>query len=786
MITNPVFNGMFVDGAPTEMPPEHNMLLQQMQQAQQQPQQPEHTYTYDFSQMDNLIDQIDDDVLAKLSHKIWKDTEREEASYAEYEDKVSFYVDLAGYQMADRGTKDKRATSSNDYIQNSGTSNLFSSTLGETLLSIVTNVISRFFDTDQFVNVETTGPLSPGSPHVPPEAIEAIKQRVSRWYKMYFTHILKNYRNDLASTLMWTASVGTASRKCYFDPVRGIPTSTLIPPGMLLNNSGFDGFYQPTEYTHKYYLTKKEIQQRVDDGLWNQSILSNGSTYQQESILTQKLMQVEGRSFDIGTDSSDENQKYPIYERYMDIEIDEDNILPAIVTYGQEGTIGSIYANCKADDPLRLSVDYFTHYRFLPSFTGESLGMANVAGQNARAATVLKRRLIDASLASAFPPAFMKPTVKFQSHTFETSPGKITTLPVGDDDISKAITFAPTASPNSFMVDLKNDLEDKIRQYSLIVTQDMMSLAQKAPQGSVLAMLSRMEEMPNCIIQGMYNSFALELNIFKRMYYEWLPDDGQPFVIEINGETYPIYKEDFSEYVTVRPGAPFTKESDAYKFMRAEIVASHAEKLPQLHNMHAIYQHFYKEMGIKDEEINNFLVAPQPPAPADIILNEAKQMPQVHDMRAVLGFYYQSKQIPPEVIQAVLPAPQPPPQEAQQIDPGVVGMAEVEAQKQIAELNAQVKMAQIESDKQEYEANLQIEIAKLDLKRVEQEKDSLELEMKIMKDQQEMALKEKDMMLKEREAEIEHLKFDIERHDEHVERAENAETEAHKSLSKDD
>lgn len=759
MIPNPIFNGMLINGQ------QDTPVVDELQQLQSEA--PEEKYVYDFDKMENLVNNLKPDEIDRLSHRIWKNTEQEEASYAEFKDRVAFYLDLSGFQMPSRNLQSRRGGSSNDFIKNTGTSNLYSSALGETQLSIVTNVISKFFDGDEFVTVNLHGPLDPASGKIHPQVAEGIKTRVQKWYKMYFTHVLKNYRRDLESTLMWSCNVGTGDRKCYFDPTRGMPTSSLVPPGMLLNNSGYEGFYQATEYTHIYFLTRKEIQQRIDDGLWHENILSSVTYDEDDSILDQKLKEMQGKSTSIsaGSSTSDEDdEKQTIYERYMDIELEDGSIMPVIVTYAKEGAIGAIYSNARGNDPLQLPVDYFVHYRFLPSFQGESMGLANVAGQNARAATVLKRRLIDASLAMAFPPAFVKPTLKFQSHTFETAPGKITTLPVGDDDISKAITFAPTATPNPFMTELKKDLEDQIRKYSLVVTQETMDLAQRAPQGSVLAMLSRLEEMPNCIIQGFYHSFEIEMNIFKRMFFEWLPDD-EPFSMEMNGEVYTIYKNDFSEYVSIIPAAPYTKQSDAYKFMRGEIISQHAERLPQLHNLYQVYWNFYKDMGVEEDQLKQILVQPQPPQPADIILNEAKQLPQVHDMRAVLALYYHSKQIPPEIIEQILPPPAPPPQEAQQIDPGVVGMAEVEAQKQIAELNAHVKMAQLEVNKQEAETKMQIEMAKLDLSKMEQEKMMLELEMKAVKEQKELEIKERDILLKEKESEIEALKYEIDRHD---------------------
>jgi len=738
---------------------------------------------------ENLVFFMDSVELDDIQEKVWKLTKREEESYEDYAEKMAFFIDLAGFQMATKQAAGSSNAMGNEYIKNSGTAELFSSALGETQLSIVNSVVSRFFDEEEFVDVTTSGPLStppkpdqqqalqgqPGQqqgidPNQPPqpsidEIVEGIKYRVKKWYQVYFTYVLKDFKEDMKKTLMWATSMGSTTRKVFFDPIRGIPSSNFIPPSMLLRNNTFDSFFKNSEHTHKYYLTKDEIQLRIDSGFWSKAIgeAESESDSNIVDVLEEKVLSLEGRNPETNSyDYTDDKQRYAIYERYMYLDI-EGSQTPCIVTFSKNGNLGAIYRNCDENDPLRLPIPHFIDYEFLPSYEGTSMGLANVAGQNARAATVIERRLIDASIAAAFPPTFIKPNAKFQKHNFEMAPGKATTLPVGDDDISKSITFAPVAAPNPFMADLKKDLEDSIKKYSLLVSQDMMDLAQRAPQGSVLAMLSRIEELPNSIIQGFYDSFAREISIFKRMFYEWLPSDNSPFTVTINGEQLTVYRNDFCDFVKVLPACGYSKQSDAYKFMRSEIISQQAQHVPQIHDMRAVMVHFYKEMGLASEEIDKLLPIQQPPQPADIILNEAKQLPQVHDMRSVLGFYYQSKGIPEEIIKAVLPEPAPPEQQPQPIDPGIVGMAEVEAQKQIAELNAQVKMAQIEVDREGAQARLQIDVVKIELAREKQEKEAMESQMKMIKDQHHMEMEEKNLELKEKEVEIDHLKYLIDK-----------------------
>lgn len=770
---------------------------------------------------DNLAWYMDSGELKDLSQDIWKKTEKEEKTLDEFMKKVTFVLELCGLDLPSPNVNSNKSNASGDsYIKNSGTSGLYSSALSETFFNSSSNIMTTFFGREYICDIKTKGPLARNAGQVDPSVIEDIGYRCKRFYNAWFRDVLRSFKNDYAITIMWSMMFGSSYRKAYFDPIRGFPNSSSIPPNMILVNERFNKFYESEEITHKYYLKRSEVDKKIEDGEWCPDILDSGSgerDYERDTFAIVDRMQVmHGKSAD-QSQSDEDDEQILIYERHQDSLVDGDYI-PTIITYGKNGGIGDIKINCDPNDPLKLPFRHFVKYQFLPSFDGVGYGLANYAGQNARAATVLERSTIDSTIAASSPPAFVKPQAKFQNHTINMSPGKVTTLATGDDDISKSITFAPISTPNPIMWQLKSDLEDCIKRVSHIVSEQMISLATQAPQGSVLNILGRMEQLPNAIMQGYYDMFCDELKIFKRMFFEFMPESNEPFTIDIDGELVSVMKGDFSPHVEVVPSGSFSSESTAYKMMRAEIILNQARQNPDLHNMRNVFINLYKDMGLELDIINYIMPDPaqqqQQVIPLDPLTENSNllnskgvkaSLEQDHDahilihqqvmqstqdpnvlaathahiqehtamkmlvqLQAMSGVQLppdpsqlpveQQNQIAIQVAQALMQQQQQQASQgpAQPIDPGLVGLEEVKAQKEIAHLNAEVKMKQIESESQNSESKMMLELSKLELAKEKEHREALKAEF-------ELHIKEQELILAQRELELDHSHKEIEK-----------------------
>ena len=728
---------------------------------------------------DNLAFHLPQEWLNEQGQKLWKITEREEQSYSPLRGKTKQIIQLMSMGFPDFQNKSGTSGSGSSPIKNSGSGDMYSSAMSETYLNTTTAAISLLLLKDQKIDVQQpNGMLDAAS--------EASMARTKKFVNAYFGGMLANFASELEKAIGWATTIGNAVRKIHTDPFMGYITSTMIEPGYFFDGNMDGQFYHSPSWTHKFFLEKEQIEELFDKDEWRTIGLSSDemSQYDDDDSYRSSLLQMQGRTVPVSIENSQEEEKYPFYEKSLMIYIPEDPLShkdgrpkPYLITFGRHGGITKVVRNWDKADVLCLALEHTVKYELLPSLSGQGIGLAQLSGQNARAATVLQRSLIDSALLSVRPSLVVKETAQFRNHTLNLTPGQATALSTGDDNIKNAFDFVPNTPPSGVLLQLKNELEDNIRKISTFVTQDLMNLASKAPTGSVLSILQRMEMLPNSILQRIYNSFCKELRIFKRKFYEWLPD-GQMVSIPWDGDMIHITKQDFSPQTQLTPCGNFSHESSSYKLVRAEWVVSQARLNPDLHDMSHVLENLYKEVGL-DEKTIQFLMRAQETAYSGDPLTENVHMltskpvkallPQDHDSHIAVHTAAVTQDTPPQVSQAIqahiqehkaykllvqlqaaagvqvpadtskMPmeqqnhlavqlaktvqqqqaeaakqaAAQQPPPAPPPMDPSIVGMAEVKSQKEIAEMNAHVKLQQMQLDKQKTDDQNRIEMEKL-------------------------------------------------------------------------
>lgn len=793
---------------------------------------------------ENLAFKLSPTFLKSEGEDIWRELKKEDESYQSIQGKARKLVEMAGISLPDFNNT---SGSSTGPYKNSGTADMYSSAMKYTCLSIVTNAMTYFLMKDQKIDVQVpNGILTPD--------VEASIERIKKFLNVYFGGILRNYAEEMETSFWWTAFIGQATRKIHFDPVLGIPTATLIEPGYFFDGNLSGDFYKTPSFTHKFYLYEDQLLDLMDNQEWideDANPASDDDT--QQDGLRAALLKIHGRDLEVNVTEGDGKQKYTLFERQCYRHIPEDPLsdpndrpLPYIYTLGQEGVIYSIKRNWDKDDTLRLALEHTITYSLLPTPGYGGMGVAQISGNDAKAATVLERNIIDASLVNISPKLIMKENASMREQTITMSSSKILTLATGDDNIESAFSTIPTTPPNPIILQLKKELEDNIKKVSMFISEDLMQLAQRSPSSSVLTILNRMEMLPNSIMQKIYNAFCKELSIFKRKFYEWLPE-GKMLVIPWQGDMLNISKLDFSPHIKIMPAGNFSHESTSYKLVRAEWMAAQAAAQPQLHNMPEVMKNLYKEVGLDEKTIQSIMAASAQPFsgdpatenmhlmtnkpvkallpqahsahiavhqlslqhinnPADPVFNsiqahirehqaldlmvqletmsgvqmpdDVSQLPMMQQNQLAMQLAQGAQKLAQQQAQQQPPAPPPP------IDPAIVGFKEIEAQKEIARLNEQVKMAKVDVDRAKValeRSNIQaknhLEMTKLQVEdnknkmelqkmQFEAKKDILELELKKQemnlkqhKDQRdtfEVLLKERDMELKKMQ---EHMKF---------------------------
>jgi len=298
--------------------------------------------------------------------------------------------------------------------------------------------------------------------------------------------------------------------------------------------------------------------------------------------------------------------------------------LPYIVALDLDSSqILSIRRNYKEEDPRRLPVEYFVHYKFLPGLGFYGFGLTHMLGGLGRAATSLLRQLIDAGTLANLPAGFKARGVRVTNHDEPLQPGEWRDIDTLGGNLRDALLPLPYKEPSATLAQLLGVLVDEGRRFVSIADEQMQGMNQEMPVGTAVAMLERGTKVLSAIHKRLHYAQKREFRILARIIGEHLP---LAYPYELPGETENLKQQDFSGSVDILP------VSDPNIFSMAQRVALAQEQLrlaqsnPQMHNLHAAYRRMYQALEIQN--IDEILPPPQQPQPMD---------PAMENGRALVG-----------------------------------------------------------------------------------------------------------------------------------------------------
>lgn len=468
------------------------------------------------------------------------------------------------------------------------------------------------------------------------QQLEDIAQRKKLFFNYYLTEVSKEFRKESIRTILWTTIAGSIYKKVYIDPVLGRPTSIFIPVQDFIVNRSHATHHAAVRKTHRLRLSYRELQIRRMQGFYKDipvDAVERSELGDQE--LTDLLNEISGYQ-DVYNRG---DREFVIDECHVERYIAEDPAsqgselpLPYIISLdAKTGTVLAIRRNWEQNDPSHRAIPYFVNFSFFPSLDGEGYGFSNYAVKSARAATTLTRELVNSALYSNFPGGVVSAGLRIENNNIRPAPGEWWPLQTGGLPIKDNIMPMPYKEPSPALHDLRNELEQNIQKPIMMVTQDMVAAAQRAPQGTMLFLMEQMHKVPCSLLQNFYESFDDELDLLNKRLEEWMPAN-QPYPFAVPGGQTVIMKSDFAPNIKVYPASDPSVPNSAYRMLQSELILQTAEKYPQLHNVYAILQYYYQNMGLGNEQIQGFLPPPQekpPPKPLDPISENANLLTQV-------------------------------------------------------------------------------------------------------------------------------------------------------------
>jgi hypothetical protein len=747
---------------------------------------------------DNIAHLFDPQELRELGLKLKEEIDEDFKSQEPYISAVTETINQIGFELTNQGP-----TEGGSFKHASGVTSV---ALLETVLELTLNISSFLFSHGNIVDTALWG--DPQSDYM--DRAEHVKQFANQ----YFTYELPEYRAESETVIMWAMTCGDSYAKIYEDPIRDLVVKLKIPIQNMAVHRDFSSPYGGTRKTHLEYISAYDFKQRQREGYYLSNdappLPTNSTSYEGED-LESTLDYLRGVENEEDGDEKDlicmsETHYFRFFEKDP-LHKQNGIVSPYRVTLNRDsGKVWGIYRNWSEEDQRQKETEWFSWYGCMPAFKGAGYGLAHWAGNQARAATLVTRQIMDAALYANFPAFFYQQGLSLDANNLRMAPGTGIPIPVTGNSIQDSIMKVPFSPPDQSMYNLKKDLEDSIQRPAGALNPSFIDMSPNAPVATSLALIEGRQKLPNAILQKAYDSFSHELELFRQRWHDWLRP-GQVYNFKVANGDYYVTREDFAGHIRLVPTGDPSTHNSAYRLLRAQMILTTAQAMPEYHNMPAILGYYYKCANIPDEQIQSFVLTPEqapPTLPLDPLTENVNIMTnkpvvagieQDHEAhiichghivsdpntspeqkaaalahiqehqalqysvqkQAELGFEMPQdpSQIPPEMQNQIAVAlaqntlaeqQQQQPQQQQPIDPALVALEEVKMQGEIASMKNETELLKIQGEREKWEQEYIYKERDLEVRR---EMDLLKIQLAGQKLEMEVLAKERDHFSKE-------------------------------------
>lgn len=557
----------------------------------------------------NLADYVDDAELGRIASDLVGSYEEDLSSRSDWEEMYVKGLDLLGVKPAE-----ERRTPFE------GASAVTHPLIAESVVQFQAQAYKEILPSGGPVRTKINGV----------DSIE--KQEQATRVKNYMNHLImdemEEYDQDTDQLLFYLPLSGSTFKKVYYDPDRQRPVSQFVPAQDLVVPYTASDLRNASRITHALKMQENDLRKMQVAGFYRDIDLTPRGGGDSDKV-AQKVDEIEG----VSPSHTDDVRSVLEMHVLLDLEGFEDMDmmgeptgikLPYIVTIDRDSMqVLAIRRNYREEDPRRLPVDYFVHYKFLPGLGFYGFGLTHMIGGVGRAATSILRQLIDAGTLANLPAGFKARGVRVSNNDEPLQPGEFRDIDTPGGNLRDALMPLPYKEPSATLASLLGSLIEEGRRFVSIADEQMQGMNQEMPVGTAVAMIERGTKVLSAIHKRLHYAQKQEFRILARIIGEHLPLE---YPYELPGDTQNLKQQDFSGAVDILP------VSDPNIFSMAQRVALAQEQLrlaqsnPQIHNLHAAYRRMYQALEIQN--IDEILPPPEQPQPMD---------PAMENGRALVG-----------------------------------------------------------------------------------------------------------------------------------------------------
>ena len=543
----------------------------------------------------NLADLLPDDILGRMGADLNENYMQYKTSRKEWEDTYIKGLDLLGFKYV------------NPTQPFQGASGATHPVLAEAVTQFQAQAYKEL--------LPSMGPVRTQILGKPSRQKEEQSNRVKNFMNYQLMDVMKEYEPEFDQMLFYLPLAGSAFKKVYYDELLGRAVSKFVQADDLIVPYTATSLADAEAVIHVIKMSENDLRKKQVAGFYRDIELKPG--YDQETEVEKKERQLEG------VKKTRDEDVFTILECHVNLDIDgfEDMKegeptgirLPYIVTI-EEGSreVLSIRRNYKADDPMKLKIQYFVHFRFLPGMGFYGFGLIHMIGGLSRTATTALRQLLDAGTLSNLPAGFKQRGIRVRDEAQAIQPGEFRDVDAPGGNIKDAFMTLPFKEPSQTLLSLMGIVVQAGQRFAAIADMQVGDGNQQAAVGTTIALLERGSRVMSAIHKRLFVGLKQEFNLLAGVFKTYLPPE---YPYDVVGAHRNVKATDFDDKVDIVPVADPNIFSQSQRISMAQTELQLAMANPQLHNLYEAFYSMYSAIGVK--EIDKILPPPPQPTPLD-------------------------------------------------------------------------------------------------------------------------------------------------------------------------
>ena len=548
---------------------------------------------------DNLVDDIDEMELGRISDDLLRGVEEDLRSREEWVQERAQGIRLLGLKMEVPGIQGAA-----DGAPVEGMSKVRHPLLQEAVLRFQANARAELLPTDGPVKIRNDNNSANLNEDTLANALE-------KDLNHYLTATASEYYPDTDRMLFMLGFGGTAFKKVYFCPLRNRPVSESVDADDLIVNNSTTDLRNAKRITHRTYMRPSVVKRLQILGVYRDTDLATPLAPKYDAVQLEKNQQ---QGLSAGTMRPDDRDR-EIYEIYCELDIKgfehkykgkETGLeIPYRVTIDVSSRrILSIVRNYTEDEDNELpdAKTTFVKYTFVPGMGFYDIGLLHILGNTTNAVTAAWRELLDAGMYACFPGFLIADTgARQNTNIFRVPPGGGALVKTGGLPINQAIMPLPYQGPNAALMSLVENMAQTGMRVGGTAEQAVGEGVQDAPVGTTLALIDQATKVMNSVHKRMHAAQAEEF----RLLVECFRENPQSFW-QRNGK--PAYQWDEQTFLQALEDCELTPQSDpntasqVQRLMKLAALKQLQAASPTMYDPIAIDSAVIKALGFSNPE----------------------------------------------------------------------------------------------------------------------------------------------------------------------------------------